>query len=309
MSTSLIVHVFGSSTPSGQNFLSLLSSYPYIKTVCYSRKTSFEVSPDYISRSLDLSDPSTFNPSYFKSHIPSIIVSFAPIWLLSPFLHHLFSIYGSGYFSSIKSIIACSSTSLITKRFAFNDFDKSLVETLSTAESLLENISTAFDVPIQIVRPTLIYGRCGVFVDNNLRHVARMMKIFPVIPIPRSTGLRQPIHCSQLSSVVLTLAFNFLRSSPDTCFSVLNIGGDSILSYREMLVSLRDALVLRDKSHYCLFLALPNSFFYLLFSPLLLFSPKKYEALLRVSSNLSGFATSRSITSTKLTPFPLLPLS
>ena len=67
----------------------------------------------------------------------------------------------------LRGVIACSSSSVITKRFASNRFDRELVARLTSAEDQVLATCRDLHLPSLILRPTLIYGRVGPYVDQN----------------------------------------------------------------------------------------------------------------------------------------------
>ena len=60
-----------------------------------------------------------------------------------------------------------------------------------------------------------------------------------------------------------------------------------------------------DLARKCLLLPIPNNLFFLLSSPLLLASPKLFESILRIASDLSGFNPSHYYTGDTPHHFPL----
>ena len=94
-------------------------------------------------------------------------ISFGPLWLLAPFLDRLAQDYPERL-KGLRGVIACSSSSVITKRFAANRFDRELVARLNAAEDQLIATCRYLELPCRILRPTLIYGRVGPYVDRNL---------------------------------------------------------------------------------------------------------------------------------------------
>ena len=73
-----------------------------------------------------------------------------------------------------------------------------------------------------------------------------------------------------------------------------------------MIKSLQDALPNKSKGKNCKVVQIPDNFFYFIITPIALISPKFFEALLRMSSNLSGFIPVHKILNTKKNnEFPL----
>ena len=163
-------------------------------------------------------------------------------------------------------------------------------------------------VPCRIVRPTLIYGRVGPFVDANLTKLITLMRRLPLVPIPAHSGLRQPIHASQLAAVVIELVRQMVVHGFDQSFpQFISLGGDSELNYADMLRALQGALPPGDPARRCCLLPLPTRLFYASAAPLLVISPKLFEAVLRISSNLSGFTPAHQILKSQPQSFPVFP--
>lgn len=196
------IHCFGATTPSGEALREISS----VALVGYSRTAS--VSSGWLHPA-DLNDPAGFHPAG-RPNASAIWISFAPIWILAPFLEKLATLHPERL-QGLRGLLACSSSSAITKRFATNRFDRQLVARLTAAEDQLLATCRRLSVPCRILRPTLIYGQVGAFGDQNLSRLVKLMRRFPVLPIPAETGLRQPIHASQLAAVALQLAQSTLR--------------------------------------------------------------------------------------------------
>ena len=298
---SLSLHLFGSATPSGQSLLSLASgciedSYIY----AYSRRLAAEHRADF-------ADPAGFLPAGVG--IPAVWISFGPIWLLAPFLEELAQKH-SERLQDLRGLIACSSSSALTKRFAANDFDRALTARLISAEDQLLATCRRLDVPCRILRPSLIYGQVGPYGDRNLSRLLALMRRLPLVAWQCHSGLRQPIHASQLAAVALELAKQMLGLGLYSALPErIALGGDSQISYKAMLQALQQALPANDPARNCRICEIPNRLFFLLAAPLLLRSPKAYEAVLRIASDLAGFTPSHQLLDQPPQPFPVLPLA
>ena len=295
------LHLFGARTTSGEALKQkLCSTHPNFPLVAYSRRDSSLLPADF-------SDPAAFRLGG-DPDCPGFLISFGPIWLLAPFLEQL-SLEYPEYLRSLRGMIACSSSSVITKRFSANRFDRELVARLNTAEDQLLSTCRRMSLPCRILRPTLIYGRVGPFVDRNLSRLIVLMRRLPILPLPATTGLRQPIHASQLASVVFELVNQFTTSGWDSLLPpCIALGGDRELSYADMLRALQQSLPHTDPASRCRLISVPNRLFYSAAAPLLLQSPKAFEAILRIGSDLSGFTPAHQLLNTKPHPFPVLPL-
>lgn len=295
------IHLFGVSTPSGNALRQLAKD----ELVGYTRKVS--TSTGWL-HPVDLNAPALFRPA-FSSNAPSIWISFAPIWLFAPFLQQL-ATYHPERLHGLHGVIATSSSSSITKRYAFNRFDRQLVSRLTAAEDLILSTCRALSIHSYILRPSLIYGRVGEYGDRNLSRVLHFLRLLPLLPIPSETGLRQPIHASQLASVALHLARQLtINTSSPFLNEIIELGGDATVSYGEMIRALQHTLHLKDPARRCRLLPVPNRLFFLMASPILLYSPQGFEAVLRMSANLSGFTPAHHLLGSIPQDFPVFPLA
>lgn len=296
----LTLHCFGAATTSGEALRRLCECDAF----GYSRSSSS--CSDWLYPA-DLTDPSSFQfASSLDSH--SILVSFAPIWLFAPFLESLAS-QDPDHLCRLGGVIACSSSSSITKRFASNSFDRNLVARLTVSEDQLLSTCRKLGVPCRILRPSLIYGRVGPFCDSNLSKLLMLMRRSPFLFLPSETGLRQPIHASQLASIVLHIAQQLAFSNSDVSTQeCIAIGGDTTLTYHEMILALQEAQDPSDSARRCRLFLLPNRLFFLLLSPVMIRSPKSFEAIFRMGANLSGFIPAHQLLGAGSQPFPLKPL-
>ena len=119
------IHLFGASSISGIAFSNLfkihLNDY---RVIPYSSK----------NKKFNLLNLKNYkNHNLLDNKLPSIIVSFAPIWFLSEYLEKANKL-NPEIFSQVKGIIVCSSSSSLTKKFSSNNFDKNLSRTISNSE-------------------------------------------------------------------------------------------------------------------------------------------------------------------------------
>ena len=89
----------------------------------------------------------------------------------------------------------------------------------------------------------------------------------------------------------------------------ITLGGDTTLTYAGMISALQQAQPADDPARRCHLLPIPNRLFFFLAAPLLLLSPKAFEAVLRMSANLSGFTPAHQVLGCEPQPFPVLPLA
>jgi len=299
------LHLFGAATPSGAAFRRCVSAQgTSLPLFGYSRQ------PDSVEPWLhqaNLQDPAAFQPAG-DPEAAAIWISFAPIWLLAPFLAQLTADHPARL-AGLSAVIACSSSSAITKRFAANRFDRDLVARLLASEDQLLATCRGLGIPCRILRPTLIYGRVGPYADRNLSRLVQLMRRLPLLPLPAHTGLRQPIHASQLAAVALYLAQQavgpgWAAELPER----IALGGDSELSYAAMLRALQQLLPPGDPARRCRLLPLPSRLFHAAAAPLLLHSPKAFEAVLRIGADLAGFTPSHCLLDASPQLFPVLPV-
>ena len=273
------IHLFGSSTNTLRAMMKdscLIEKYK--KIFLYSRNNTDQFY-------FDFKKPDTFKN--IKLQEESIFISCSPIWLFAEFIDYFF-LKNKTLINKIKGIIVCSSTSIYTKRFANNKYDKDLYNKLYTAEEKIKKFCDFYKVNCFIIRPTIIYGNIGKYKDNNLSRIINIMQKTPIIIFPNNSGYRQPIHISQLSKVIIFF-IKTIENTQKLIFKKVSVGGDSIITYREMLILSKNSLPINDKARKCRFLFIPSRLFYFLSSLLLIFSPRLFESILRIGSNLSGF--------------------
>jgi hypothetical protein len=76
-----------------------------------------------------------------------------------------------------------------------------------------------------------------------------------------------------------------------------------------MIRALQQAQPDNHPARRCHLWPIPNRWFFFLASPLLLRSPKAFEALLRKGANLSGFTSAHKLLGAKAKPFSVLTLN
>jgi len=239
---------------------------------------------------------------------PSVILSLGPIWHLAPFLEQWIH-QQPAPFNRLRAVVACSSSSVETKRFAANRYDKDLVQRLTRAEEQLGQLCRTHRLSGMILRPTLIYGRSGPYQDRNLSRLVNLMRRLPCLPVPADSGLRQPIHCSQLAAVLLRCGQQTSDCAAPGTLTTLSLGGDDSLSYQHLLMRLQQSLPAGDRGRRCRLLPLPNRLLTALAAPLALRSPHGFEALQRMGADLAGFTPAHELLEMPAQPFPLEPIS
>lgn len=274
----MLIRIFGITTPLGDYLYKKVLKNLYENIICYSRSDK-----QYIF--IDLSNIK--HPTFKKEcNHEEIWIFLCPIWEIVNFFNNLIKEENFKKFQ-IKGIICCSSTSVITKKYSWHNYDKKLVSIISSAEKNIMKICALNKICLSIIRPTLIYGNSGLYQDNNINRILKICQKLPFVIIPKKTGERQPIHISQLSAII-NKEIKFIKNTKDkTQQSILNIGGDEILSYEKILKSLVIKRNLKKS-----ILTINSNFFFLILSPLLIINSRLYSEILRIKSDLSGFPKS-----------------
>ena len=227
-----MICLFGSRTTTGNEFIKALKhSGNQSSLIIYSRKKE----PGY--HQLDLTESRTLRTLNKTSFNPKItLVSYSPIWLFAGFLERV-STHNPQDLNPVHTVLACSSSSAETKAYSFNDFDKNLSKKLKLAEQSIFKICAKYNINCIIIRPTMIYGNSGSFSDNNINRLRKLVNIVPIVPMPKNSGLRQPIHASQLAEASLKLIHkaNELNPSSPRHRELVSLGGDEMLSHSEIL--------------------------------------------------------------------------
>ncbi len=288
--------LFGSTTKTGQYINSYYKEFiENSKIYCFSSKKNSTYYLDLKSHIFP--DLITLNKKF-------IIISLAPIWLFVPYLESILERKKINK-KYILGIIVTSSSSVITKKYSWNKFDNNLYKKLSLCEKKLSNLNRKYNLRISIVRPTLIYDDIGNNSDKNISFLVKMMQKTIILPFPKHTGLRQPIHFSQLGQSILNISKSYnLDNNKKKTMQVLNLGGDEELTYQEILYRIKKSWPKSNRIN-CIFLKIPNRAFFLLCIPIIIFSPKLYEAIQRTTINMNGFTKSYKISGKKKKFFPV----
>lgn len=156
----------------------------------------------------------------------STIISLLPLWILAAALPR---------FTHAQAVVAVSSTSRFGKASSSDPKERAVADNLATAEARLEAWGRQHNIPVTILRPTLIYdGRQ----DQNVARVARIIRRYGTFPIAApGKGLRQPIHADDVAKAILGALDN-----PEAFNQAFNIAGGEILTYRAMVERIFAAL-------------------------------------------------------------------
>ena len=295
------IHLFGSTSLTGIKYHKLIKEFGnYNKIFPYSssKKSNF------------FFDLSIYKNCQLKDvQKESLIISFAPIWMISDFLETCYQ-ENPENLSKVIGFIICSSSSSYTKKFSSNNFDKKLSSNLINAENKIINISKILNKRCIIIQPSLIYGSIGERKDKNIYKIIRIISKLPFIILPNETGLRQPIHISQLAELFFKYSKEISKTRDPNAsikFSKILVGGDSELTYEKMIRQIIKKINFKRKKIYCKIIKIPYRLFLILFFPLIIFSPKTFESIQRITVDLAGFKKVSSLIKKNSENFPLEP--
>ena len=274
----MIIRIFGITTPSGEYLYERFLKKNYKNIYCYSRKNK------YIYLDLKKEQKIIFKN---EKKQPEIWISFSPIWLFAKFIIKL-NKDEKNSIKYLKKIIIISSSSVISKKFSWHEYDKYLVNRILKAEESLSNLSREKNFSLTILRPTLIFGKSLSYKDKNISKLNRICKFMPLIVFPKNSGKRQPISIHQLASVIYYLLVN--TQYKKNFIETINLGGDETLTYEDLIRT-----IIKKNKYNCKILLIPKIVFLFILSPLILFNSRSYSQIIRIFSNLSGFTKSSKI--------------
>lgn len=166
----------------------------------------------------------------------------APIWAMPAYFPMMERL-------GARSVVALSSTSVITKRNSKDIVEQTTITRMLQAEKALEDWATNAGIHWAILRPTLIYGRAR---DKNLSEIARIIRktrLFPLLG--PAAGQRQPVHVDDVASACLAAL-----ERPASSQSIYTLSGAEILPYHEMVKRVFIALGIKP-----MFVRIPSSVF------------------------------------------------
>jgi nucleoside-diphosphate-sugar epimerase len=148
--------------------------------------------------------------------------------LLADALPHLLN-------SSVKRVVAFSSTSVLTKQDTKVAEEREMIRQLAEAERRIIAACEQRHVGWTILRPTLIYAEGR---DTNITPLSRLIRRFGFMTlVGGAPGLRQPVHAEDLAIGAIAAA-----ASQVAVNKFYSLPGAEILSYREMIGRVFDAL-------------------------------------------------------------------
>lgn len=126
---------------------------------------------------------------------------------------------------NIPRVVFLGSTGIYTK----------LPSTSARAKRDLEAVITSGDTHYTILRATMIYGNQR---DRNIFRLLRFLKKSPLAPVfARGRALTQPVYIDDVVSALVTAL-----ETPATIGKTYDIGGASVLPYRDLLKTAARAL-------------------------------------------------------------------
>lgn len=130
--------------------------------------------------------------------------------------------------SSLQHVIAFSSSSVLSKIESPDREERGAMAAMARQEAELAEVCARRELPLLLLRPTLIYG-CGR--DRNVSLLAGFARRLGMIPLAGAAGgLRQPVHADDLAELAV-LALTAERPLTMTSAAC----GGSTISYREMV--------------------------------------------------------------------------
>jgi nucleoside-diphosphate-sugar epimerase len=127
----------------------------------------------------------------------------------------------------LQRVVAFSSSSVHSKSASGSRAEREQMAAIAADEADLQAACADRDLPLLLLRPTLIWG-CGL--DHNVSLLMALARRWRLIPLAgRARGLRQPVHADDLAA----LAVRALQSPRAHCLATAVAGG-STLPYREM---------------------------------------------------------------------------
>lgn len=148
-------------------------------------------------------------------------ISLIPMWTLPP----LFPLIVR---SSIRRVVALSSTSRFTKEMASDPRDRKTAAQLADGEKKFKEWATARGTEWVLLRPTLIYGRGQ---DKNITEMGRVIRRLGFFPVMgAASGQRQPVHLDDVAAACSSALIR--ESATGHCY---NLSGGETLTYRKMV--------------------------------------------------------------------------
>lgn len=141
--------------------------------------------------------------------------------------------------TALRGLCATSSSSVLTKSASPNAAERSVITAISRAEQELQQLALQRELPLLILRPTLLYG-AGM--DRNISVLAALIRRFGILPIAsRAGGMRQPLHVDDLAEALLRGLLEMPGKLANQSLTGV-LGGGETLDYRAMVRRVFQAL-------------------------------------------------------------------
>ncbi|MGZ0080388.1 SDR family oxidoreductase [Methylomonas sp. YC3] len=163
----------------------------------------------------------------------SFWICLAPIWTLP-------SYFAAIQASKAKRVVVLSSTSRFTKQGSSDPVDQMLAQRFVKSEFDVQECAANAGIECVILRPTLIYGLGR---DKNICEIGCLIRRFHFFPLlGQAKGLRQPVHCSDVAQACVSALF-----AENVANKSYNLSGAEILSYRDMVARIFNAIGLKQR--------------------------------------------------------------
>lgn len=140
---------------------------------------------------------------------------------------------------ALRAMSVTSSSSVLSKSESPNDTERELMSVIAGAEKGLHDLASKRELPLLIVRPTLLYGAGK---DRSISLLAKFIRRFGVMPIStHAGGMRQPLHVDDLAQALVAGLVRMGSQSARMSLTGALCGGET-LDYRAMVRRLFQAL-------------------------------------------------------------------
>ena len=200
-----IVGVLGATSLVGRPLLDALVAASWRIVACSRGAPAVAVAPTPGISWLQPGDPTALDSGAIRRWI-----TLCPLWVVPDHFAWLESL-------GIRSLVALSSTSLITKRASSDPVERAVAARLVAAESSVAQWAADRGVDVCVLRPTMIYD--GV-TDGNIARIAAFVSRrgwFPVAGPAR--GLRRPVHADDVAAACVAAVERMPLASPSYTLS------------------------------------------------------------------------------------------
>ncbi len=158
----------------------------------------------------------------------SVLISAGPLDCLA-------DVCAAGLPPGLQRVVALSSLSIEWKRNSPNPAERALAARLLAAECTLTDVLGAAQVPLLLLRPSMIYG-AGI--DLSLTPLLRYAQRWGLLPWPQhGRGLRCPVHADDVAAALYAGAFS---GSPLS--ATIDLPGPRGLPFDQLLDTLLQSL-------------------------------------------------------------------